>query len=210
MPATCCNSTRTPKVISAESGCRSRAESALPLGQADRFQLFHRKTLHLSPGDVVRITHNGHTADGKHRLDNGSLYRVRQFDQQRQHRPRKRLDGRQEFRPPGSRLCGRLRTHRRAKRSIGCSSASRANPFPASSREQFYVSVSRARKGVVVYTDDKEALREAVQQSEERVSATELLNDSIRRQAVMLREQQQEREAEKVQQQERERVAYAR
>ncbi len=34
--------------------------------------------------------------------------------------------------------------------------------FPASSREQFYVSASRAREQVIIYTDDKEALLEAV------------------------------------------------
>ena len=48
--------------------------------------------------------------------------------------------------------------------------------FPASSREQFYVSASRARKGVLVYTNDKQSLREAISQSDERTSATELVN----------------------------------
>jgi conjugative relaxase-like TrwC/TraI family protein len=183
--------------------------SALPLGQADRFGLFHRKTLHLSPGDVVRITHNGRTADGQHRLDNGSLYRVRKFD----HGGNIVLaNGWTIDKGFGHLAHGYVVTSHASQGKtvdrvfIGQSSQS----FPASSREQFYVSVSRARKGVVVYTDNKEALREVVQQSEERITATELLNDSIRQRAVMLREQQQEREAEKVQQQERERVAYAR
>ncbi len=48
--------------------------------------------------------------------------------------------------------------------------------FPASSREQFYVSCSRARQRVTIYTDDKEALLEAIDQSDERVSATEFVN----------------------------------
>src|SRR4029077_11478243 len=46
-------------------------DRALPLDQAKRFQVFHRATLALAAGDVVRITHNGLTADGKHRLNNG-------------------------------------------------------------------------------------------------------------------------------------------
>jgi hypothetical protein len=47
--------------------------------------------------------------------------------------------------------------------------------LPASSPEQFYVSVSRARERVTVYTDDRGALREAVSRSRPRPSATELV-----------------------------------
>ena len=54
---------------------------------------------------------------------------------------------------------------------IGQSSES----FPASSREQFYVSVSRARQQATIYTDDKETLRDAVTQSDDRVTATEFV-----------------------------------
>ena len=41
--------------------------------------------------------------------------------------------------------------------------------------EQFYVSVSRGREAVSIYTDDKEHLKQAVSQSAERTSATELM-----------------------------------
>jgi nitrogen fixation protein len=36
-------------------------------------------SLELAPGDWVRITHNGSTADGRHKLSNGALY-VKDFD----------------------------------------------------------------------------------------------------------------------------------
>jgi hypothetical protein len=52
--------------------------------------------------------------------------------------------------------------------------------FPASSREQFYVSASRGEEQVIVYTDDKQALLEAVSQSDERLSATDLVNGDRR------------------------------
>ena len=45
----------------------------------------------------------------------------------------------------------------------------------AASREQFYVSVSRGRESVKLYTDDKEAMLDAVRTSSQRLSATELL-----------------------------------
>jgi len=46
----------------------------------------------------------------------------------------------------------------------------------AASREQFYVSVSRGRESVTLYADDKQAMLDAVQASEARLSATELLH----------------------------------
>ena len=45
----------------------------------------------------------------------------------------------------------------------------------AANREQFYVSASRGREGVRIYTDDKAAMMEAVQGSSARLSATELM-----------------------------------
>ena len=45
----------------------------------------------------------------------------------------------------------------------------------AANKEQFYVSVSRAREAVRLYTDNKEAMMEAVKNSNARLSATELM-----------------------------------
>jgi hypothetical protein len=45
----------------------------------------------------------------------------------------------------------------------------------AASREQFYVLVSRGRESVKLYTDDNEAMLDAVKTSGQRLSATELL-----------------------------------
>ena len=47
--------------------------------------------------------------------------------------------------------------------------------FAAANREQFYVSVSRGREAVRLYTDDKAAMMDAVQGSAARLSATELM-----------------------------------
>ncbi|MBL8879312.1 MAG: relaxase domain-containing protein, partial [Phycisphaerales bacterium] len=52
----------------------------LPLDQAARFQVFRPRKLTLARGDVIRITHNGKTADGKHELANGSLFTVKEID----------------------------------------------------------------------------------------------------------------------------------
>jgi hypothetical protein len=47
--------------------------------------------------------------------------------------------------------------------------------FGASSTEQFFVSISRARENVTVYTDDKARLAKAIQSSAARMNAHELL-----------------------------------
>lgn len=62
--------------------------------------------------------------------------------------------------------------------------------FPASSREQFYVSASRAREQVSIYTEDKEELLDAVSRSDERLTATDLVNAIPQRQLSELRERQ--------------------
>lgn len=157
---------------------------ALPLEYADRFGVFHAASLELAPGDLVRITHNGFSLDG-HRLNNGATYRVKGFDD----------DGNIVLgngwtvsKDYGHLAHGYVVTSHASQGKtvdrvfVGQSSASGL----AASREQFYVSCSRGRESVTVYCDDKEALREAVSQSDERVTAMELLRGDIIREAVQL------------------------
>jgi Viral (Superfamily 1) RNA helicase len=51
----------------------------------------------------------------------------------------------------------------------------------AANREQFYVSVSRGREGVRLYTDDKAAMMEAVQGRGARLSASKLMREEAAR-----------------------------
>ncbi|HUY27540.1 MAG TPA: ATP-binding domain-containing protein, partial [Candidatus Binataceae bacterium] len=55
-------------------------------------------------------------------------------------------------------------------------------------RKQFYVSISRARHGVTVYTDDRSALRHAVGRTREKSVALEQLNLNLRRDLKMVPE----------------------
>ena len=54
----------------------------LPLEYADRFEVYRPGQLTLAVGDRIRVTANGKTKDGKHRLDNGALFTVQGFTQQ--------------------------------------------------------------------------------------------------------------------------------
>jgi ATP-dependent exoDNAse (exonuclease V) alpha subunit len=133
----------------------------------------------------VRITHNGYSADGIHRLDNGSLHRIKRFDAEGNIVFENGWTAGKNF---GHLTHGYVVTsHASQGRTVDRVFIGQASEsFPASSREQFYVSVSRARKGGIVYSNDKRALLDAISQSDERLSATELVNG---RQDVPLRQQ---------------------
>jgi len=145
-----------------------------PVDQAARFQVFHPGFLEVAVGDVLRVTQNGKTADGKTRINNGDLLHVSGFDETGNILTAEQKTLANNF---GHLAYGYVTTSHGSQGTdvdrvlLAQSAAS----FPASSREQFYVSVSRGRKQAVIYTDSKTELLEAVRQSDERLSATELL-----------------------------------
>jgi conjugative relaxase-like TrwC/TraI family protein len=160
-------------------------DAPLPLDQADRFQMYYQDSLPLAVGDVVRITANGKTADSQHRLNNGALYTVAGFTDSGDIRLTNGWTIARDF---GHIDHGYVVTSHASQGKtvdrifIGQSSLS----DPAASREQFYVSVSRGREQATIYTDDKRGLREAVQQTDDRLTATEIASDRERSQRMAI------------------------
>jgi conjugative relaxase-like TrwC/TraI family protein len=152
----------------------------LPLDQASRFQVFRPGTLPLAVGERIRITRNGRTADGRHELANGATFTVKEIDAAGNLRLKNGWTIARDF---AHLTHGYVSTSFASQgRSVdhvilGQSAAS----WPAGSREQFYVSVSRGRKSATIYTDDKAELLEAVSESEDRPTATEFVSDAERR-----------------------------
>lgn len=151
------------------------SEQALPLDQAKNFQVYRAATLPLAAGDTLRITQNGRTLDGEHRLNNGALYQVKGFDKGSNIVLENGWVVGKDFGHWQHGYC--VTSHSSQGKTVdrvfvGQSSES----FSASSAEQFYVSASRARECVTIYCDDKAALMEAVRKSDERISATEFIN----------------------------------
>jgi conjugative relaxase-like TrwC/TraI family protein len=157
----------------------------VPLEQAKRFTVYRQKRIEVSPGDRLRITKNGTTTIGEHRLNNGDLFTINRFTP----------DGDLELdngwvvsKDYGHLSYGLVVTSHASQGKtvdrvfLGQS----AESIPASSREQFYVSASRGREQVLVFTDNKEELLDAVSRSDERLSGTELVNglDPIRARVV--------------------------
>lgn len=156
------------------------AGQALPLDQAARYQVYRPTTLKIAAGDRVRITTNGKTADGRHRLVNGTIYTVEGFNRNGDIVVNNGWVIGKEF---GHVAYGYAVTSHASqgktvdKVLIGQSSLS----LPAASREQFYVSVSRGREQAIIFTDDKEMLRAAVARDRERLTAKEVFRPVRRR-----------------------------
>jgi len=146
----------------------------IPVSQSKNFNVFEAKKIDVAKGDKIRITLNGLAEDGK-RLFNGTTYNIHGFDKQGNIRL---SNGSTISKDYGHFNLGYVMTSHSsqgktaAKVIISQSSAT----FRASSMEQFYVSVSRGKQAVSIYTDDKQSLKQAVSQSVQRTSATELLS----------------------------------
>lgn len=149
----------------------------IPLDQAERYGVFRSSRIELAEGDRIRITSGG--SAGSHRLNTGDLFTVKGLTKKGD----VQLDNGWELpRDYGHLSYGLVVTSHAAQGRtvdrvfVGQSALS----FPASSQEQFYVSVSRGREQAVVFTDDKEELLQAVSRTDERLSGTELVAAAVR------------------------------
>jgi conjugative relaxase-like TrwC/TraI family protein len=151
----------------------SGSPAPLPLSQAARFQVYEASTLPLAAGDTVRITQNGFTADKRHRLNNGALYAVEAIDKNGDLLLKNGWTIDREF---GHLAHGYVTTsHASQGKTVDrVFIAQSSESAGAASREQIYVSASRAKERCTIYTDDKDALLAAVRRSGVRMAATEL------------------------------------
>jgi conjugative relaxase-like TrwC/TraI family protein len=150
------------------------AEGAkLPVQHADRFEVYRPSTLSLAVNDRIRVTLNGKTRDGKHKLKNGDLFTVQGFTRQGDLIVDKGWVISRKF---GHIAYGYAVTSHAAqgktvdKVFIGLSSDS----LPAINQRSFYVPVTRGKAQAVIFTDSKDELLRAVQRPDEAMSATEL------------------------------------
>ena len=153
-------------------------QRTLPLATSNRFAVYVTKELPIAVGDCLRIAQNGFTSDGK-RVDNGENVRVSGFtpsgDIVLDNKKRSILT--KDF---GNIEHGYVTTsHARQGKTVDrVLIAQGTESLLASSAEQFYVSVSRGRESVRVYTDDANSLRRAVGTSAHRMAAVELLPEA--------------------------------
>lgn len=149
----------------------------LPLQEGKKFSVFEKKDIELTEGDKIRITQNGFSNDKK-RLNNGNIMTVKGFDNKGNIVA---SGGQSDFildRDHRNFAYGYCTTsHSSQGKTVDrVLIAQGAMSFGATSREQFYVSVSRGKTGISIYTDNKQELKEAIQQSGERKTAAEVVS----------------------------------
>lgn len=159
----------------------------LDLALADRFSVFERQRLDLAVGDQIRTTRNGMalstSASGRQQeLRNGATYEVSGFTEEGNIKAvRRSSSGKvtsevvigKDFGHLAHGYC--VTSHASQGRTVDRVFIAQASAsLAASSREQFYVSVSRGRGSVRIYTDDVERLRDRIVETSARTSAIEL------------------------------------
>ena len=157
---------------------RQNGETAsLPLDMAARFQVYESRKIALAAGDWIRITQNGFTKD-KQRLNNGDLKQVKGFTKDGDI---KLANGWVVSKDYGNLTHGYcLTSYSSQSKGVDCVFvAESSESFRAADREQFYVSASRFKEALTIYTDDKRQLLEAVRKSSHRPSAMDLVRKEI-------------------------------
>jgi hypothetical protein len=161
---------------------RAGKRALLPLTQPRSFELYERREIPLAVGDSVRITKNFRF--GVDRFSNNELCRVVAIDQVGIHLEDGRIIRAAEALHLDQGIAvtshaGQGKTVDQVIASVPVSAFSQVN------QAQFYVSMSRARAAMFLFTDSKVALREAVCRPSERLSPWELLEDNRRDRALV-------------------------
>jgi ATP-dependent exoDNAse (exonuclease V) alpha subunit len=144
---------------------------SIPFAQLDKITVCRKKELALSAGDKLQLKANGKSADGR-KLANGELVTVKEI------RPEGRIaltDGRvlgENFRQfvHGYAITSYASQGKSVNYVLFSDSAAKA----ATNNQQWYVTISRGKKGIQIFTCDKEELRENITRSGDRPLAIDI------------------------------------
>jgi ATP-dependent exoDNAse (exonuclease V) alpha subunit len=144
---------------------------SIPFKQLDKITACRKKELALSAGDKLQLKANGKSADGR-KLANGELVTAKEM------RPDGRIaltDGRileKDFRQfvRGYAITSYASQGKSVNYVLFSDSAAKA----ATNNQQWYVTISRGKKGIQIFTCDKEELRENITHSGNRELAIDI------------------------------------
>jgi conjugative relaxase-like TrwC/TraI family protein len=157
--------------------------AALPLTQANRFEVYRTRELALAKGDRIRITRNGEAkvegqAKGT-RLNNGDIFTAEGFTKEGDIRLG---SGKLLPRDWGHMSLGYVDTSysSQGKTVDRVFIAAGDESLPAVGQQQWYVSASRGREMAKVYVASKEDVKSAIARTGARLSAVELTRTKLR------------------------------
>lgn len=157
---------------------RQGRQTILPLNLKSKFDVFETQAIKLAKGDTLRMTRNGFD-NAKRRLNNGQLLDVLSIAPNGTIRLRNSISKVRytlpnDFGHLAYAHC--ITSHAAQGKTVDeVFIAQTASTFTATSLNQLYVSVSRARDGVHIYTDDMDGLLAKSSEAGDRLSALELL-----------------------------------
>lgn len=151
----------------------------LPLSQSEYYTIFQKTKMNLAEGDLIKASINSRYLEGG-KVANGTFFRIEGFTKSND----VKLDN-------GKTLSKDFRHMRHAvvDTSYGAQGktvkhvivAQSELSYPASSKEQLYVSISRGTHSATIYTSDKSELKKAITKGGERISAREISDSHHRR-----------------------------
>ena len=169
----------TNKHLFIESGNRIRP---VPFKELDKITVCQPKELSLSTGDRLQLKANAKSQDGR-KLANGELVTVKEIH------PDGRIalnDGRVLSKHYRQFVRGYAVTSYAAQgKTVDYVLFSDSAVRAATNQQQWYVTISRGRKGVKIFTTDKIQLRENVSRSGDRTLALDMAQSSFHKLATM-------------------------
>lgn len=149
-------------------------QSTMSYRYADRLAVAAAKETEIAPGDRLQLKFNGRSVEGK-RLNNGELVIVREMNGDGSLVVE--AAGMRKTLAPTQRLLVRgyaVTSYGSQGKTVDTVLLADAGNRAATDAHQWYVSISRGRKRVLVFTEDKETLRAQVQQAGDRELALDL------------------------------------
>jgi len=166
----------------------------VPLDSADRFEVYTETKVAFAEGDKIRFSLGGKATDGKRQIANGRLDELKRIDADGNLVLTSGLTVSKDYGHFDLGYC--ITSH--ASQGKDCDLAIAAigsQSLAAVNSKQIYVTASRGRKNVAIYVEDKAAVRRAIQQAGEQLSATELMSGKAESTQSMIVRQSQEQRA---------------
>ena len=164
----------------------------IPREVPGRFEVYEESTASFSVGDRIRFSLGGKATDGKRQISNGRLDEVKGFDRKGDLQLKSGMTVSRNY---GHWDLGYVVTSHASQgkdRDVAIAAIG-SQSLPAVHAKQFYVTVSRGREDVTIYVDNKAAVRRAIQNAGEQLSATELVHGQPQENKVAVRQDHQRR-----------------
>lgn len=172
-------------------------KAKLDLDKPEQFDVYKHSVIPVAKGDKLMITRNGFDRQ-KQRLDSGLVFEVVSVSRKNGivlQNPKGKIHHHIDSDFGNIAYAHCVTSHKAQGKTVDdIFIAQPVATFPATNAKQFYVSVSRAREKVRIYTDDKEALLDYALKQGDRTGAMELVknNPDFHMEHVLIQQRQKE------------------